>query len=181
MVGVEENVELIKITPAGYRLGVRREAFGLTVTTLARERFADQTDQGIAEELEITAAMFSDWASGKGSIPKLPTVFRIAKKLEVRVEQLLTGVDDTYDAVRIDLPLHPSDLQRKPPQHVVGGSRDAVAARLLERERKARQALVSAVDNAADELFRIATDLEREAGAPKKTRPSRGARARKTG
>jgi transcriptional regulator with XRE-family HTH domain len=93
-----------------------------------REAKGYKTQGEFAAALEVPQPRVSDWENDRYDLPDTASLLKIAKKLKVSIDELLTGVDNDYDAVRRDLPDH----GRLGSSALPGGPDDSAQARLLE-------------------------------------------------
>lgn len=70
-------------------------AFGDNLRRFKKD--ANLSSSALAQRLGISRSSISAWEHGKKGLPETPTLFRLAKALDVSIEQLLLGVDPDYD------------------------------------------------------------------------------------
>jgi transcriptional regulator with XRE-family HTH domain len=79
-------------------------------------------------------------------LPETSTLLRLAKALRCRVDELLDGVDDEYEAVKRDLARHDGDQRSDPSE----GRVDVPASPVIEARR---------VESVSEELRTAATEI----------------------
>lgn len=124
-----------------------------------RERKGFRTARAFAQKLGVPESRLSDWENDRYEDIKLSTILRIARHLEIGVDELLAGA--------FDLPRQAAD-QRSGSQHEVphvsaSAERDRISA--LERQVATYRSLLGEMQDVAFDLADIAT-RSREAGAP---------------
>lgn len=85
-------------TCAGYApILLPTSSFGKNVRRLMAERSLEPRD--LLDVLQVKQGTLSDWMRDRRGLPETPTLLKFAKALRVPVEELITGVDDDYDAI----------------------------------------------------------------------------------
>lgn len=56
----------------------------------------------LAERVGVTPPVVSAWENNRTGLPETPTVLKLAKALGVSVEELLDGIDQDYDRVKVE-------------------------------------------------------------------------------
>lgn len=56
-----------------------------------------KTQRALAEAMDVLQSQLSDWERERYGMPDLVTIMKMAKALEVTVEDLVVGVDPEYD------------------------------------------------------------------------------------
>jgi transcriptional regulator with XRE-family HTH domain len=162
----------------GYVLPVPIEAFGRNIKRLRLALEPPLNGKELAEAISTDPSVVSKWENGKGGLPETPTLFRLAKKLQAPIEEILAGVDEDYDSLRRDLPRH--KLSESSTPHP-GGSDVPASARAriqqLEEQVKAQQAVIGDVQNVARTLFNLVLPTE---GRSTRTGKARRRKAHRT-
>lgn len=132
-----------------YRPGMPVSAFGQNIKRLRLAKQPPLRAKELARLIETDPAVISRWEQGKAGLPETPTLLRLAKNLEVSVDQLLDGVDDAYDALRRDLPDH--GLKGSSVAHgQKGAAGETASPRVLEgRPQDRAAALIKALTHVA--------------------------------
>lgn len=104
------------------------------------------TQEKLAEASGFKQSVISKWEAGKAT-PKPKSLLRLARAFGRTVEDLLAGVDETYDAHRVDLIRHNPEYQSAP--SIKDGADDARAAldrSLIERLADAEAGLAATLE-----------------------------------
>lgn len=110
-----------------------------------REAAGFKTQGEFADALQVPQPRLSDWENDRYGLPDTTSLLRIAKKLKVSIDQLLTGVDEDYDAIRRDLPDHGRDQ----PSAFRGRESDGSASPAPPRLQSIDPAVITALENVA--------------------------------
>lgn len=152
-----------------YLATVPISAFGQNVKRIRLSKDPPLKAKELAKSIGTDASVVSRWEQGHAGLPEGPTLIRLAKSLEVSVEQLLDGVDDDYTAfVRSRHGVVPLS----PPKSVV----DEAAA-----ERKRHTATLNAVEGVADRLIRLLVQAGRPPSGKVNKAATRTVRRRRQG
>lgn len=81
--------------------------FGANVQRLRKQRDMSQVE--LAEKLNVKQTDISRWE--RGAVPSLDTIIRVGMTLHASVDDLLCGIDPTYDGSRLTR----ADRQRPTP------------------------------------------------------------------
>ena len=74
--------------------------FGQNLTALQERRGVNVTT--LAERIGVSPSVVSGWRKDRRGLPETPTLFKLAKALNVSIEELLGGVDEEYTRLRND-------------------------------------------------------------------------------
>lgn len=162
-------VKLLNVTPIGvYALPVA--TLGENISRLRqREGFA-LTRRKFAKKIGTEYQSVYDWESDRRKSVDLMTLFRLAKGLEVTIEDLVAGLDGEYDRLRRDLIGHSagtgSAASTGGDADVPASDRDRAEARRIEAEYRE---IVAATEEVAHRLFNIATEHRERFGGKART------------
>lgn len=83
--------------------------FGQNLKRL-RQAAGFKLSKDLATALDVTPPVVSAWENDQGGLPETPTLFKLAKTVKCRVEDLLEGIDPDYDRVRETLSHNAEEL-----------------------------------------------------------------------
>jgi transcriptional regulator with XRE-family HTH domain len=137
----------------------------------------------LADKLKVRQPTVWKWENQAG-IPELPTLFRIANVLEVTLDDLVIGVDETYDARRrthADREKNRAataagqrlkSRRSSTAEERAGDPSVVVEARLLEEERRAHDQVRAELRAVAGTLIRLAGGQTPSTDRSTRTRPT---------
>src|SRR5258708_3936924 len=117
------------------------------------------SQKALAEALGMTQP--SVWKIEKGTTDtsgvELGTLIKLAKALQCEVEDLVVGVDATYDIWRRDLPDHGINRDSNPHKggSIVAASAASSRIQQLEQQLRERDRFISQVEDAAIKVVRL--------------------------
>lgn len=98
-----------------YRPGVPVSAFGENVKRIRTLRRMKAVE--LARRMKTDPSVISRWEQGHGGLPETPTLIRLARQLEVSVDDLLADVDPAYDVIvgknKADRGVGPTPTEKK--------------------------------------------------------------------
>lgn len=130
---------------------------------IARLRIAAGHDNAaaFAREIGVKPGYLNDLEKGRYKDLRLSSVLRIAKKLQVPIDELLSDVDAEYDAMRRDL-LRQAAAEDGSKPRPSGGRSESAQTRLLGEVTRAYQTLATEVQALHQDLGVIVARVERD-------------------
>jgi transcriptional regulator with XRE-family HTH domain len=139
------------------------EAFGRNIKRLRKAQTPILRGKDLAAAISTDPGVVSRWENGKGGLPETPTLIKLAKTLQVSVDELLAGVDVDYDEIivtRSDIS-HGAQLA---PNSTTGGPSDVGSSAASRRLVEQSLLTVEWLYDLADEVRRRGKDLSTAAG-----------------
>lgn len=116
--------------PGAYAVAV---SLGQNIKRLRERPGFERTRRELARSMGTEYQSLYDWETDRRKTVDSATLLKLARALQVTVEQLLDGVDDDYEAIKRDLVRQSRDQQSVVPQDV--GDTDESATTRLELQR----------------------------------------------